>query len=76
MEVKARLSAGPGDGILHLTAPVVYARVDGIADRVTVLEVREQAGTIQLSTTDDAAVPGGFPYYRHWKSQRPVQYPA
>lgn len=58
-----------------LTAPVTYAGVPGIADRVRDLVVRDAAGEVPLAFTDDPAHPGGFPNFRHWTAQRPVSFP-
>lgn len=59
-----------------LSAPVVYAGVPGIADRVQDLKVTDAAGEVPLTSSDDPAAPGGFPYFRHWKAQRDVSYPV
>jgi hypothetical protein len=63
------LSAGKP---LVLSAPVIYAGVPGIADRVKDLAVRDDQGAVPLSVSEDAKVPGGFPYYRHWTAARPT----
>ena len=57
-------------------APVVYASVTGIADRIQQLAVRDSAGSVPLTTQDDPVNRGGFPYYRHWRADRAVTYPA
>ncbi|WP_369059520.1 hypothetical protein ABOZ73_18230 [Caulobacter sp. 73W] len=59
-----------------LSAPVVYAGVPGIADRVQDLKVIDAAGEVPLVSSDDPAAPGGFPYFRHWNAQRDVSYPV
>jgi len=57
-----------------LRAPITYAGVRGIADRVERLAVRDDAGPVPLSSpVDDPPDPGGFPYYRHWRAERPVR---
>jgi hypothetical protein len=61
---------------LSLTAPIVYAGAAGIADRVHDLIVADRAGIVPLSVSNDAAVPGGFPYFRHWRATRDVQFPV
>ena len=66
----------PDSGPLSITAPIVYAGVPGIADRVEGLQVTDRDGTVPLSQTDDAANPGGFPYFRHWKAERDVVFPV
>lgn len=59
-----------------LTAPVTYAGVTGIAERIERLEVRDSVGPLSLSTNDDPAAPGGFPYFRHWRADRPTAGPV
>lgn len=75
--VRSVLSAVPeAAGAFQLSAPVVYAGVPGIAERVTDLQVLDAQGPVPLSAADDPAVPGGFPYFRRWTPQRPVSYPV
>ncbi|HLZ74171.1 hypothetical protein [Phenylobacterium sp.] len=57
---------------LVLSAPVIYAGVPGIADRVKDLAVRDDRGDVPLAVSEDAKVPGGFPYYRRWTTARPT----
>ncbi|MGZ6015856.1 MAG: M61 family metallopeptidase [Phenylobacterium sp.] len=61
---------------LTLSAPVIYAGVPGIADRVKDLGVRDDKGAVPLTLSEDAKVPGGFPYYRHWTAGRPTVGPV
>lgn len=61
---------------LSLSAPVVYAGVTGIADRVEHLEARDANGQIPLVHEDDPPAPGGFPYFRHWRAQRDADFPV
>lgn len=61
---------------LQLVAPIVYPGVPGAADRLTDLVIEDQAGPLAMTVTDDPAVPGGFPYFRHWKAERPAHYPV
>ncbi len=75
IEVWSELDA-PAGTPLSLTAPVVYAALRGVADRVENLHVYDAAGAVPLTVSEDPPVPGGFPYYRHWKAQRPVNYPV
>ena len=63
-------------GQLSLSAPIVYAGVVGIADRVEDLVVTDRAGVVPLRVENDAPVPGGFPYYRHWRAERDVVWPV
>lgn len=58
-----------------LTAPVVYANVPGIADRVKDLVVTDAEGVVPLAVEEDAPAPGGFPYYRRWRAERNVAFP-
>jgi hypothetical protein len=59
-----------------ISAPIVYASVTGIADRIQKIEVRDTFGTVPLKTHDDPANPGGMPYYRHWQATRSVTFPV
>lgn len=59
-----------------IAAPVVYANVFGVADRVENLQVTDANGAIALTVEEDAPVPGGFPYFRHWRAQRDVEFPV
>lgn len=73
IEVRSVLTQGEG---LVLSAPVTYAGVRGVADRVQGLTVTDAKGAAPLASVDDPAAPGGFPYFRHWTAQRPVSYPV
>lgn len=75
IEVKAELAGGEGEALV-LSAPVVYAGVRGVADRVQDLVVTDAKGVVPLTSVDDPAAPGGFPYFRHWTAQRAVSYPV
>jgi hypothetical protein len=78
IEVRTELKGLP-DSLgrsLSVMAPVVYAGVTGIADRVQELEMTDASGTVSLQASDDPPKPGGFPYYRHWRAQRPVRFPV
>lgn len=66
----------PDTGAFRLSAPVVYAGAYGIADRITGLRVRDRRGIVRLTTMDDPAAPGGFPYFRHWTASRDVVFPV
>ena len=55
-----------------LRVPVVFAGVDGIADRVEDLLVTDEKGAIDLERMDDQADAGGFIYWRKWKAARPT----
>ena len=77
IEVRTQLS-GFSDSIgqaFSVTAPITYAGVRGIAERVQNLEVKDPAGVITLRVEDDPPHPGGFPHYRHWRADRPVKFP-
>lgn len=76
IEVRSTLSDAPGAGAFSLSAPVVYAGVPGIADRVQDLVVTDAQGQVPLTSSDDPPAPGGFPYFRHWKAGRDVSYPV
>jgi hypothetical protein len=58
-----------------LIAPITYAAVTGVADRIESLRVRDPGGRIEFRAEDEPANAGGFPYFRHWRAQRPVQSP-
>ena len=73
IEVRSVLTQGEG---LVLSAPVTYAGVRGVADRVQDLTVTDAQGVVPLASADDPAAPGGFPYFRHWTAQRAVTYPV
>ena len=73
IEVRSVLTQGEG---LVLSAPVTYAGVRGVADRVQGLTVTDAKGAVPLASVDDPAAPGGFPYFRHWTAQRAVTYPV
>jgi hypothetical protein len=68
----ARLSGGQP---FTLSAPIVYAAVPGIADRVKDLIVTDAEGVVPMRANDDPEAPGGFPYFRHWRAQRDVSFP-
>jgi hypothetical protein len=76
--VRWELRRPPDSGAapFSLTAPVTYAGVTGIADRIERLVVRDGAGAVPLTTEDDPAAPGGFPYFRHWRADRLVTTPV
>lgn len=77
IEVRSVLRDVPADALpFSLAAPVVYAGVPGIADRVQDLVVSDAQGLVPLTASDDPPAPGGFPYFRHWKPERPVSYPV
>lgn len=75
IDVTMALSGGVAQGFA-LTAPVVYPGAPGVADRMKDIVVTDASGVVPLATTDDPAVPGGFPYFRHWKAIRGVSYPV
>lgn len=58
-----------------LGAPIVYAGVTGIADRVEGLTVIDRLGPVDLRIEEDPPAPGGFPYSRHWRAAREVRPP-
>lgn len=59
-----------------LVAPIVYPGTPGVADRMKNIHVRDAKGELSFTTRDDPAVPGGFPYFRHWTADRAVHYPV
>ena len=62
----------PAGSALDLTAPITYAGVEGVADRIEAISATDAAGPIAFTTFDDPPHPGGFPHFRHWKAERPV----
>lgn len=78
IEAEASINASLADeaATFSLSAPVVYAGVTGIADRVEQLEARDGNGPIALMHEDDPPAPGGFPYFRHWLAEREVLFPV
>jgi hypothetical protein len=73
IEVKETLRGAPLPESFAVRAPVTYAGVRGIADRVERLTVQDSIGLVALKPTDDPPDPGGFPSYRHWRADRPVR---
>lgn len=51
-------------------APITYAGRTGIADRVDNLVVQDASGPVPLKVENDPVNAGGFPYYRHWRTER------
>jgi hypothetical protein len=74
--VKETLRGLPPGKPLTLSAPVIYAGVPGVADRVKDLEVKDDHGPVPLTVSEDRKVPGGFPYYRHWTAGRATSGPV
>lgn len=64
------------DDPLQLVAPIIYPGVPGAADRLIDLKIEDQSGPLPVAVKDDPAVPGGFPYFRHWQAERAAQYPV
>lgn len=73
LAVALELDAGPAT--LSLRVPIVYAGVSGIADHMDSLIARDGDGPLPLGSTDDPPAPGGYPYFRHYRSTRPTKYP-
>lgn len=72
-EIRGPLSS---NGSFSLTAPITYASVQGIANRVDSLQARDSAGPVPLTVVDDVENRGGYPYYRHWRATRNVVAPV
>jgi len=77
IEVSQQLSDSSvaASATFSLAAPVTYAAVTGVADRIKSLDVRDAAGPIALRVEEDKPAAGGFPYYRHWRATRAVTSP-
>ena len=77
VEVRAEFrGAVPSGRTFTVQAPIVYASVRDIADRIDSLAVRDAAGAVGLTIVNDAENPGGFPYFRHWRAKRAVTAPV
>jgi hypothetical protein len=77
IEVRTEMKGFPSSTgeTFSLDAPITYAGVPGIADRVQNLQVRDADGVVSFRIEDDPVNPGGFPFYRHWRAQRRVRFP-
>ncbi len=74
--VEQRLdNPGAASEPLTLDAPIVYAAIE-VAHRISGLTVADADGIVELASRDDPAAPGGFPFFRHWTTSRPVSYPV
>ena len=73
--VRTTLSGFPASPGFSLKVPITYAGVPDIALHTEQLSVRDARGEIALTITDDAPNPGGFPFYRHYRAARAVQFP-
>ncbi|KCZ57360.1 hypothetical protein HY29_01135 [Hyphomonas beringensis] len=78
IEVSGVMNGGlaEGEGRLKLMAPVVYANVEHIADRIMNLSVTDSDGPVEFTIEDDDPAPGGYPYFRHWTATRDVSFPV
>lgn len=78
IEVRSLLTGGlQADATnFEMMAPVVYVKVEGIADRIKNLSVTDAVGEVTFTTQDGEPVPGGFPYFRTWTATRDVQFPV
>jgi hypothetical protein len=80
VQVELRGAATPSSSTaptpFSISAPITYASVTGIAERMTDLVVRDAAGAVALTVKNDPVNPGGFPFYRHWVADRAVSYPV
>ena len=59
-------------GTLSLRVPISNVGRFGIADRVDGLEMRDAEGVVPFTVENDSANRGGYAWYRHWRTQRPV----
>ena len=69
-----RLPVGMADSLV-LDAPITYAGVPGIAERVQGLDVHDAQGPVTLRVVDEAPHPGGFPHFRRWHATRTIAPP-
>jgi hypothetical protein len=72
IEVVLEMSSTEGktEKTFSLKAPVIFAGVDGIADRIEQLRVTDDEGRVELEQTEDPADAGGFIFWRRWKVLR------
>ena len=73
IDVRETLRGAPMPDAFAVRAPVTYAGVRGIADRVERLTVQDSIGVVALTPSDDPPDPGGFPSYRHWRADRALR---
>ena len=76
IDVRSEVRGLGADKPFAMTAPIVYPGSRNIPDRMLNLTVRDGQGDVPLTVKDDPAVPGGFPYFRHWAASRAVFYPV
>jgi len=76
IEVRAEFRSIPSRRPFTVRAPIVYASVRDIADRIDSLSIRDRAGKVGLTIVDDPESRGGFPYFRHWRANRSVTAPV
>lgn len=74
--VRAELRSHAAIPAFSVQAPVSYATVTGVADRIEGLSVADAAGAVPLTVQDDPVNPGGFPWFRHWRATRAVNGPV
>ncbi len=77
IEVRSVLRGAPRAGEpFSLAAPIVYAALTGVADRVEHLVVTDTRGAVEFEIENEPPVKGGFPYFRHWHATREVVPPV
>jgi len=76
VHIELRGSPTAASSPFSVSAPITYASVTGIADRMTDPAVRDASGAVPLTIKNDPVDPAGFPYYRHWVATRTVTYPV
>lgn len=78
VQVRSELRGTPDQSTrpLSFRAPIVYASVPEIADRVDSLTLRDSSGDVPFAIENDPVNRAGFPFYRHWRAQRPVVPPV
>lgn len=70
--IRGELRQKPG---FSLRSPIVYAGRTGIADQVDGLKMHDRKGEVSLAILNDPVDAGGFPFYRHWRAERPLVTP-
>jgi hypothetical protein len=75
--VRAELSGSlPRPQQFSVRAPIVYAGISEIADRVDSFVMTDASGAVPVSILDEPERGGGLPFYRHWRANRPVVPPV
>lgn len=58
--------------LFTLKAPVVFSGIEGIADRIKDMKMKDEEGIVELKKIEDSADAGGFIFWRKWQAKRPA----